>query len=191
MSNDKLDTLLKRALRSSETPDTELIQKVKCNLIKEEPVLRKKFSVRTAVVIAVFVLSLVLVGFAYGNNIIQLLSGGHIKEGKDANGDSYSSISTGFMNDPVEVLDDQIYFVLDGSNINITDQCSEKTYYKYETVDNDGYRHVILIGGTPDDVGMAEYIWNSNGILKGSVTSYNGDEEPAWLASAREALGVN
>lgn len=120
-----------------------------------------------------------------------MLSGGHIKEGKEANGDSYSSISTVFMNDPVKVRDDQIYFVLDGSNINITDQCSEKTYYKYETVDNDGYRHVILIGGTLDDVGMAEYIWNSNGILKGSVTSYNGDEEPAWLASAREALGVN
>lgn len=191
MNNDKVDTLLKKALRSSETPDTELIRKVKCNLIKEEPVLRKNFSIRTAVVAAVLVLSLALVGFAYGNQIIQLLGGGHIEEGKDANGDNYISIDTGFVNDPIEVRDGQIYFVLDGSNTNITDQCSEKTYYQYETVDNEGYRHVVLIGGTPDDVGMAEYIWDANGTFKGSNASYNSSEEPAWLASAREALDVN
>lgn len=191
MNNDKVDILLKKALRSSETPDTELIQKVKCNLIKEEPVLRKKFSVRTAVVVAVFVLSLALVGFAYGNQIIQLLGGGHIEEGKDANGDNYISIDTGFVNDPIEVRDGQIYFVLDGSNTNITDKCSEKTYYQYETVDHNGYRHVVLIGGTPDDVGMAEYIWDASGTFRGSNASYNASEEPAWLTSAREALGVN
>jgi hypothetical protein len=193
MNNDKVDTLLKKALRSSETPDTELIQKVKCNLIliKEEPVLRKKFSVRTAVVVAVFVLSLTLVGFAYGDQIIQLLGGGYIEEGKDANGGNYISIDTGFVNDPIEVRDGQIYFVLDGSNTNITDQCSEKTYYQYETVDNDGYRHVVLIGGIPDNVGMAEYIWDANGTFKGSNASYNSREEPAWLASAREAFDVN
>ncbi len=191
MNNNKVDILLKKTLRSSETPDTELIQKVKCNLIKEEPVLRKKFSVRTAVVAAVLISSLALAGFAYGSQIIQLLGGGHIEEGKDANGDNYISMDMGFVNDPVEVRDGQIYFVLDGSNANITDQCSEKTYYQYETVDNNGYRHVVLIGGTPDDVGMAEYIWDANGTFKGSNASYNSSEEPAWLASAREALGVN
>jgi len=191
MDNDKLDILLKKALRSSETPDIELIQKVKCNLIKEEPVLRKKFSFRTAVVVAVFVLSLTLVGFAYGNQIIQLLGGGHIEEGKDANGDNYISMDSGFVNDPIEVRNSQIYFVLDGSNTNITDQCSEKTYYQYETVDNNGYRHVVLIGGTPDDVGMAEYIWDESGAFRGSNASYNSSEEPAWLISARKALGVN
>ena len=196
MNNDRVDILLKKALRSSQTPDTELIQKVKCNLIMEEPVLtksnRKRFSLRFAVVAAVLVvLSLTLVGFTYGSQIIQLLGGGHFEEGKDGNGNNYASMDLGFENDPIEVRDGQIYFVLDGSNTNITDQCSEKTYYQYETVDNNGYRHVVLIGGTPDDVGMAEYIWDESGTLRGSNASYNSSGVPAWLTSAREALGVN
>ncbi len=191
MNNDKVDILLKKALSSSETPGTELVQKVKCNLIKEEPVLKKKFSYRTAVVAAVFVLSLASAGFAYGNQIIQLLGGGQIEEGKDANGDNYISMDTGFVNDPIEVRDGQIYFVLDGSNTNITDQCSETTYYQYETVDKNGYRHVVLIGGTPDDIGMAEYIWDESGTFSGSNASYNHSKEPAWLTAAQEALGVN
>jgi hypothetical protein len=152
---------------------------------------RKRFLFRTAVAAAVVVLSLALVGFTYGSQIIQLLGGGHFEEGKDGNGDNYVSMDSGFETDPIEVRDGQIYFVLDGSNTNITDQCSEKTYYQYETVDNNGYRHVVLIGGTPDDVGMAEYIWDAKGTFRGGNASYNAGEEPAWLTSAREALDVN
>ena len=193
MKNDKVDILLKRALRRTETPDAELIQKIKYNLIKEESVLAKsnrRFSFRTAVIAAVVVLSLTLAGFTYGNRIIQLLGGGHFVEGKDSNGNNFASMDSGFENDPVEVRDGRIYFVLDGSDTNITNQCSEENYYQYEKVDNKGYRHVVLIGGTPEDVGMAEYIWDESGTFRGGNASYNGSE-PAWLKSAEEALGVN
>lgn len=55
--NENVDVLLKRALSSTETPDPELIQKVKYNLIKEEPILRKltikhSFRVTTVAVMA-------------------------------------------------------------------------------------------------------------------------------------------
>jgi hypothetical protein len=118
MNNDKVDILFRKALRSSETPDPELVQKVKCNLFKEEPMLtkaNKRFSFRTAAIAVAVVLSLTLVGFTYGSQIIQLLGGGHFEEGKDSNGDNYASMDAGFVNDPVEVRDGQIYFVLDGS----------------------------------------------------------------------------
>lgn len=180
MNNDKVDALLKKALRSSETPDAELVLKVKYNLLKEEPVLtksNKKFSYSTAVIAAVVVLSLTLVGFAYGSQIIQLLGGGHFEEGKDSNGNNFVSMDIGFEYDPIEVRDGQIYFVLDGSDTNITNQCSEETYYQYETIDDNGYRHVVLIGGTADNVGMAEYIWDESGSFRGGNASYNSSEE--------------
>ena len=103
MNNEKVDILLKRALRSTETPDTELIQKVKYNLIREESELtrsNKRFSFRTAAIAAVVALSLTLVGFTYGSRIIQLLGGGHFEEGKDSNGDNFASMDSGFENDP-------------------------------------------------------------------------------------------
>ncbi len=152
---------------------------------------RKRFLFRIAVVAAVVVFSLTLVGFTYGSQIIQLLGGGHFEEGKDSNGNNYASMDSGFEHDPVEVRDGQIYFVLDGSDTNITNQCSEETCYQYETVDDQGYRHVVLIGGTSDNIGMAEYIWDESGTFRGSNASYNGSEEPAWLISAQETLGVN
>ena len=97
----------------------------------------------------------------------------------------------GFEYDPIEVRDGQIYFVLDGSDANITNQCSEETYYQYETIDDNGYRHVVLIGGTADNVGMAKYIWDESGSFRGGTASYDSSEEPAWLISVREALSIN
>ncbi len=60
--NSNIDMLLKGALSSTETPDAELIQKVKYNLIKEEPILNKsaiKYSFPTAVAA---VMAFVLIG---------------------------------------------------------------------------------------------------------------------------------
>ncbi len=192
-NNDKLDGLLRNALRSTEIPNNELIQKIERKLMKEEDVLIKsnrKFSfssARIAVIAAVAILSLSLVGFTYGNRIIQMLGGGRFVEGRDSHGNYFATMDSGFEHEPVEVRDGQIYFVLDGSNTNITEQCSEESYYQYETVDNNGFRHVLLIGGTTDNVGMAEYLWDQSGELRGSSATYKG-ETPAWLISAQKAL---
>ena len=102
---------------------------------------------RVLVVVAAIVMVMVFVGFTYGSRIIQLLGGGRLEEGRDSKGNNYSSMDTGFASDPVEVRDGQIYFILDGSDTNITDQCSEENFYRYESVDGNGYRHVVLIGG--------------------------------------------
>ncbi len=192
-NNDKLEVLLRNTLRSTEIPNDELIRKTKLCLWKEEAVLIKasrRFSLSTAriaIIAAIAILSLTLVGFTYGNRIIQMLGGGRFVEGKDSHGNYFVSMDLGFEKEPVEVRDGQIYFVLDGSDINITRQCSEQSYYQYETVDSNGFRQILLIGGTPDNVGMAVYLWDQNGELRGSSASYKG-ETPAWLISAQEAL---
>lgn len=151
--------------------------------MSEKTILFKKS--RIVVIAIAAMLSLSLVGFAFGNQIIQLLGGGRIEQGKTSEGWDFVSIDMGFISDPVKVEGNQIYFILDGSDINITDQCSDSKYYKYETVDDNGYRHVVLIGGTADNIGFAEFVWDKDGSFIGSSASINSPEEPEWLKSAK------
>ncbi len=145
---------------------------------------------RVLAVAAVAALALALAGFTFGNQIIELLGGGRIVRGQDGEGNQYVSVDSGFAADPVEVRDGRIYFVLDGSGTDITDQCSETEYYRFESKDGGGRLRVVLIGGTPDRVGMAEFVWDEDGAFLASNASYDTEEEPAWLVSGREALGL-
>ena len=127
--------------------------------------------------------------FAYGNQIINLLGGGRIESGKTNDGDDYISISTNFTVAPVEVIDGQVYFTLDGSRTDITVYCTETTFYEYEHIANNGYRHVVIIGGAPDKLGWGEFIWDENGSVVGSNATLHKDEygeTPQWLKLAEE-----
>lgn len=166
---------------------SRLLEKQKENLFMNEKTHSFKKH-RVLVIAVVTLLAFSLVGFAYGNQIIKLLGGGNIEEGTDKNGDSFISMDTGFVSDPVRIEDGKIYFILDGSDTNITNQCSESSYFKYETTNEAGYRNVVVIGGTADNIGMAEFVWNENGEFKGSNASYNTEEEPEWLKLATKEL---
>jgi beta-lactamase regulating signal transducer with metallopeptidase domain len=135
---------------------------------------------------AVFVTSAKGVGYALVADT-PLLGGGRLEAGR-TDDSAYTSISSGFERDPAKIRDGRIYFTLDGSDTEITNYCSEKNYYQYERIADDGYRHVVLIGGAPADIGWAEFIWNENGAFAGSAANYNGEREPAWLRLGREAL---
>ena len=145
----------------------------------------------TVIIAAVFTLSLLtFVGFAYGGQIIQLLGGGRIEMGKNDNGDDFISISV-FDSSPVEIRDGRVYFILDGNDTDITDFCTESTYYEYEQITDSGIRHVFIVGGTPDNLGWGEFIWNNTVAVLGSRAVYNEDadgEAPEWLTLAIEAL---
>lgn len=143
---------------------------------------------RIMIAAAILLFAMALVGFAYGGKIVQLLGGGSLETGKDENGNDVISMDMGFETDPVEIRDGQIYFILDGSGTNITEECSAESAYLYEIVADSGYRHVVLIGGTPENVGWAEFIWDQKGAFLGSNATYNSEEEPAWLANSRSAL---
>ena len=147
---------------------------------------------RVALIAAVIALSCILLAgaaYAYGTQIIELLGGGRIESGK-INGTDYNSISTGFASDPVELREGRVYFLLDGSNMDITSYCTEETAYRYERITDDGYRHVVLVGGTPDNLGWAEFVWDENGNEVGGNATYNSDKAPAWLNNEREKLGL-
>jgi len=141
---------------------------------------------RAVVIAAIIVLSFaLLVGFTYGSQIIQLLGGGRLEVGAN-----YVKISTGFESDPAEVRDGQVYFVLDGADTDITSYCTKDTYYQYEQINDNGYRHVVLVGGAPDDLGWAEFVWDESGKFVAGNSTRNSEEIPAWLILGRETLGA-
>lgn len=140
-----------------------------------------RFSKRFALIAALVAISSVLLGFTYGTRVINLLNGGQLIIEKGS-----TAISMGFETVPAEVRDGKIYFVLDGSDRDITAVCSETTYYQYETVEEDGTRHFMLVGGTPDNVGWAEFVVLTNGDVNMSAEYYG--EEPVWLTSGRQVI---
>ncbi|MDR0293945.1 MAG: hypothetical protein LBH95_07335 [Oscillospiraceae bacterium] len=151
----------------------------------------RRIGMRTALIAAVAAVFSLTTAFAYGSQIIQLLGGGRIEAGKTSSGEDYISISTGFTSDPAEVRDGRVYFILDGSDTDITNYCTEATYYEYAQMTDNGYRHVVIVGGTPDKLGWGEFIWDEKGNLLGSnATAYTdaNDEKPQWLRIADETL---
>lgn len=121
--------------------------------------------------------------------VIGFFTGGFVEQGVDEQG-YYSVYFHGAGNsDPITVRDGQIYFVMDSSEINITEQCSETTYYSYETTDADGNYHVILVGGTPDNAGWAELVFENDSTKTGPMaTGEYEDEEPEWLLADKKAF---
>jgi len=148
-----------------------------------------------ALIAVVIVLSLsTIVAFAYGSQIIQLLGGGRIESGRTEDGGHYVSMTTSEEEpDPVEVRDGRVYFVLDGSNADITSYCTETTYFEYEYISDNGYHHVFIVGGAPDNLGWAEYILDADGNPFASNARYpdgsTHDEPPIWLDHANEVFG--
>lgn len=57
----------------------------------------------------------------------------------------------------------RLYFVLGNIKTDVTDQCSETSYYRYEIVNSDGSRNVIFVGGTVVNYGWVELIFDNTG----------------------------
>ena len=148
-----------------------------------------------ALIAAVIVLSLsTLVAFAYGNQIIQLLGGGMFESGRTADGGHFVSVTMSEADpDPIEVRDGRVYFTMDGSETDITSYCTEATYYQYEQMADNGYRQVLIVGGRPDNLGWAEFLWDSEGNHLASsmrFDSMTGAENPRWYELAAEEFGI-
>lgn len=98
-----------------------------------------------------------------------------------------------------EVRDGRLYFIANGENIDITDQCSMDTAFIYIVEDNRGYIHYLCVGGTPENWGEEEHIWNPalgdrydawHGGGGYNTWNYETDESRwDWVYDARERTG--
>ena len=136
---------------------------------------------------AILVIAASLTGFAFGEKVFPLLGGGKIMQYINENGEDVVSVDTGFAVDPVSIWNDRIYFTLDGSYTDITEFCSDTACYSYESSEPDGSLHIVLVGGTPEHVGWAEFTILPSGELFSNATC-DSAEEPEWLINERNAI---
>lgn len=149
---------------------------------KEGAIMNKKSNTfRILAVTVAVVAAILLVGFTVGGQIVKLLSGGTLIS-QTGEGIGGMTMDMGFRENPAEVRDGRIYFTLDGSDLDITDQCSEETYFQYE-IEKEGARQVVLVGGTPDNLGFALYVWLEDGS-RASTYDLPSPETPPWLETA-------
>ena len=149
----------------------------------------KKHLWRTIPVAAVLIAALVCTAFAYGDQILwqlQMLVGGTVTSGTDEEGNRFVHMTASGDSAPVEVKDGRIYFVRGDTREDITDQCSEERYFSYEETTEDGARQVLVIGGTPEQVGYVNFAW----MPGGSFASSGEAEDAPWLRQAYADYGI-
>ncbi|MCR5728155.1 MAG: hypothetical protein K6G24_11900 [Lachnospiraceae bacterium] len=119
-------------------------------------------------------------------------------------------------NDNIEYFtqeDGRLFFVFGDIKEDITDICTGDNFYDHEYYDENGSRHVIVVGCNNGEPECAEYIFNDNGYVFCMAPSIENSAQednvhlylvnsplnrdiryeegkPAWLANAEKALDL-
>ena len=128
---------------------------------------------------------------------IPLLTGGAMERGVNPDGTGYSSVSVSTDQEsyPVEARDGKIWFTTEtGEELDITGQFSETEPYVYSYTDADGINHDLVVGGTAEDFGCFEFVYDSENNFTGGTgaypDSYDGVTDPAWLTAYQQAHDI-
>lgn len=111
--------------------------------------------------------------------------------------DGMSGISTlTNVSDCLEARDGRLYLIANGENRDITDETSMEKPYFYTYVDDQAVKHLLILGGTPDNYGYHEFYREDSGQgdwLGGEGANYLDmeTEKPyPWLVNAWENLNI-
>ena len=164
---------------------------------------KKRHTARKAVVLAAALAAcLALVGFTWGEQIIQLMSGGQVVIGQTGMGGGYGTVtmSDGYDeagNPTVIALEEgRLWFVADGQRLDVTGQMDDGTPYVHTAVDEEGSLHYWIVGGTPADYGWFEGVklpdgtGGGGGILHSRTDLTQAEElaEPEWYLLGKEQV---
>jgi len=147
-----------------------------------------------------------LLGFALGS--ISLLSGGAFTSTDSVNWNEPDAGATVAPSqehvcfpvreepDLLTVRGGSVYFTTEtGEELDITGQFSEAEPYVYSYTASDGSAHDIVIGGSLEDYGYMEYVYDAGGSFVGSAgilpTGYDSANSPPWLTAYEEARGLS
>ena len=132
--------------------------------------------------------------FGWGNNM-------EVTTGIDENGESYNEVRlhTEKLTSPVVRRGSRVIFIVNNESIDITDELSQTTAFRYDYTDTDGNTHVWLLGLVSDDpanCGYAEYIKRADGTWLGGYSvgvslDADGRSSALWLESAKQELNIN
>ncbi len=93
----------------------------------------------------------------------------------------------------MEISGDKIYLTVEDKKIDVTSYCGENSYYRYEVINSDGSKSVLLIGGSAERAGYVELVFDENGqyvFNKMQVPVINGGDVEPWVDTAMHAEGV-
>ena len=98
-------------------------------------------------------------------------------------------IHTEKLTEPVEIRDGRMYFVVNGENLDITDQVSQTKAFTYQYVDNQGITHDWVVGLNSENIenyGYAEYLktdtWQGGYSARVNINA-DGTTDARWLES--------
>lgn len=88
----------------------------------------------------------------------------------------------------IKIKENKMYFITEEKEIDITNQCSSKNYFRYDVTDKDGIKHIIFAGGTIETAGWAEFVFDSDGTYLTNFMYISSEEE--WLTNAMVSINV-
>ena len=167
-------------LHASETNDWEALMEQKTK--KKSG----KTAVRLILVAAVICLMTVTVS---ADSVRQLFGwGGNMRIDQYEDG-AEVRVYTENLTEPVEIRDGRMYFIVNGENIDITDQVSQSKAFTYQYVDNQGITHDWVVGLNSENIenyGYAEYLktdtWQGGYSARVNINS-DGTTDAQWLES--------
>ena len=165
-------------LHASETNDWEALMEQKTK--KKSG----KTAVRLILVAAVICLMTVTVS---ADSVRQLFGWGGNMEITQYDDGAEVRIHTEKLTEPVEIRDGRMYFVVNGENMDITDQVSQTEAFTYQYVDEQGVTHdwvVGLNGEGLESYGYAEYLktdtWQGGYSARVNIDA-DGTTQAQWL----------
>lgn len=183
------------------TLSDEKRDEIRCSLLKNKAAKtprHRRITVRIAAVAAAFLLMLLVIpntnadiakAAYYMTRMFSLADGTEVALSNDGNSTEVSFDAEAFVEDKFyEISDGKIYFAFGDTHIDITDKCSATTFYRYDLIDDNGYTHIIFVGGNIENLGWAEFVFDEDGTYLTNLMSV--PEDSQWLENAMLSIGV-
>ena len=143
-----------------------------------------KTTVRLILIAAVVCLMTVTVS---ADSVRQLFGWGGNMEITQHDDGAEVRIFTDNLTEPVEIRDGRMFFIVNGENIDITDQVSQTKAFTYQYVDEQGVTHMWVVGMNSEELenyGYAEYLktdtWQGGYSARVNINA-DGTTEAQWL----------
>ena len=153
---------------------------------------------RPALILAaavVLLLAVSLTAYAMGPSLFGW--GGNFEVRRDEQGETMEAVlHTEKLTEPVRFEEERMIFIVNGEELDITDQVSETQAFTYQYTDAEGITHGWLVGKNgpePTNYGYGEYLATDKGWFTGYTARVNLDPDsdgPAWLRNGKAELGV-
>ena len=159
--------------------------------------LRKR---RVLLAAAALTVCLGLVGWSYGERILQLAGGGQVTIGGSAGAGYVQAEGSDGCDESgaplmVSLKEGRLWVLARGQRMDVTDQVNENTPYVDTWWDEEGNLYYVIVGGIPEDYGWYQGVTapdgsgGGNGVLS-SRTNISAEEQtdPEWFARGREQV---